>query len=87
MHREEKIKNFLIEIILVDSGSNDKTLSIANKHKIIITHIEKKSFTFGRSLNIGCDIATGDILVFISGHPGMWVTHPVDGRQRHRVGL
>ena len=38
----QNIKNFLIEIILVDSGSNDKTLSIAKKHKIKITHIEKK---------------------------------------------
>lgn len=64
----QNIKNFLIEIILVDSGSNDKTLSIAKKHKIKITHIEKKNFTFGRSLNMGCDISTGDILVFISGH-------------------
>lgn len=57
-----------IEIILVDSGSNDKTLSIANSYGCIIQHIKKDEFSFGRSLNVGCSKASGGILVFISGH-------------------
>jgi len=56
------------EVVLVDSGSTDRTLEIAKKHNCRITHINKSEFTFGRSLNIGCDFANGDILVFISGH-------------------
>jgi hypothetical protein len=28
----------------------------------------KKEFTFGRSLNMGCEFADGEILVFVSGH-------------------
>lgn len=56
------------ETILVDSGSTDRTLDIARKYQCHIEHIEKDQFSFGRSLNIGCRAATGDILVFVSGH-------------------
>ncbi len=56
------------ETVIVDSGSTDRTLEIANDFKTRIVHIEKEEFTFGRSLNYGCDAAEGDYLVFISGH-------------------
>lgn len=57
-----------VETILVDSGSIDRTLDIAERGGCRIVHIKKADFTFGRSLNYGCDAATGDILVFISAH-------------------
>lgn len=57
-----------MEVVLVDSGSTDETLSIAQKHGCRIVHIAKDDFTFGRSLNMGCDAAKGRALVFISGH-------------------
>ena len=60
--------NYKTEVIIVDSGSTDKTIEIATQHNARITHIDKNQFTFGKSLNIGCDFAYGDILVFISGH-------------------
>jgi glycosyltransferase involved in cell wall biosynthesis len=60
--------NLDVEIVLVDSGSTDNTLSIANSYGARIFHIQKQEFTFGRSLNIGCDGANGDFLLFISGH-------------------
>ncbi|MDO6691933.1 glycosyltransferase family 2 protein [Aliiglaciecola sp. 3_MG-2023] len=56
------------EVVIVDSGSTDNTLEIAQKHNCRITHIKQSEFTFGRSLNIGCEFAKGDILVFVSGH-------------------
>jgi len=55
------------EIVIVDSGSTDGTLEIAEKHGCRITHIKKSDFTFGRSLNVGCEFAKGRVLVFISG--------------------
>lgn len=57
-----------VEFVLVDSGSTDKTEEIAQKAGCRIIHIKKSEFTFGRSLNFGCDAARGDILVFISAH-------------------
>lgn len=56
------------EIVIVDSGSTDETLQIAAQYGCRITHIKKADFTFGRSLNIGCEFAHGRFLVFISGH-------------------
>lgn len=57
-----------IETVIVDSGSTDSTLEIADKYNVRVTHIPQDEFSFGRSLNIGCEFAGGDYLVFISGH-------------------
>jgi L-ascorbate metabolism protein UlaG (beta-lactamase superfamily)/glycosyltransferase involved in cell wall biosynthesis len=56
------------EVILVDSGSADGTLEIAERHCCRILHIGREEFSFGRSLNRGCEAARGDILAIISGH-------------------
>ena len=59
---------FDVEVILVDSGSTDSTLPIAEAAGCRIVHVDPSQFTFGRSLNIGCRAARGDVLAFISGH-------------------
>lgn len=66
--RRQKIDDAETEFILVDSGSTDRTLEIAESHGCRIVHIQKKDFTFGRSLNYGCEAATGNVFVFISAH-------------------
>lgn len=71
----QKTDGIEVEIVLIDSGSTDGTVEIARSHGARITSISKSDFTFGRSLNRGCTFATGDILVFISGH-----CVPVDDR-------
>ena len=61
------------EVILVDSGSTDSTVTIAQHYGARIVRIAKEDFTFGRALNIGCEAAEGDILVFVSAH--VYPTH------------
>jgi glycosyltransferase involved in cell wall biosynthesis len=56
------------EVIVVDSGSDDGTLDIVGSEDVILEHIRKEDFSFGRSLNIGCRAARGEFLVFISAH-------------------
>jgi glycosyltransferase involved in cell wall biosynthesis len=56
------------ETIVVDSGSTDRTLQIAQQGDCFIVHITREEFSFGRSLNRGCNAARGDVLVFLSGH-------------------
>jgi len=56
------------EVVLIDSGSTDGTVEIAQRHGCKITTITKQEFSFGRSLNRGCYFGSGDILVLISGH-------------------
>lgn len=56
------------EVILVDSGSTDRTLSIASQYPVKIVHIQPEDFTFGRSLNTGIAASTGEIVVITSAH-------------------
>ncbi|UPM49181.1 glycosyltransferase family 2 protein [Synechococcus sp. A10-1-5-1] len=60
--------SFSREVILIDSGSTDRTLSIAKTYGCQILHISRKDFSFGRSLNRACEAARGNFFVFISGH-------------------
>lgn len=57
-----------VEIILVDSGSTDATLAIASRFPVKVLSISPDDFTFGRSLNIGCQASKADYLVFASAH-------------------
>ena len=50
------------------SGSTDRTVQIAEETGCRVVRIEKNRFSFGRSLNVGCAAASGDVLVFVSGH-------------------
>lgn len=68
MAGRQKTSGFDHEVVLVDSGSTDGTVEIARRHGCRITTITKTEFSFGRSLNRGCEAALGDVLVFISGH-------------------
>lgn len=56
------------ELILVDSGSSDQTLTIASRFPINVLHINPGEFTFGRSLNLGLRAAKGEIAVIVSAH-------------------
>jgi glycosyltransferase involved in cell wall biosynthesis len=56
------------EVVVVDSGSTDGTLDIVARHPVRLVRIAPEEFTFGRSLNLGCASATGEILVFASAH-------------------
>jgi len=66
--RAQELDGLTFDIVLVDSGSTDRTLDIAEKYDCQIVHIPKHQFSFGRSLNWGCEAASGDYLIFISAH-------------------
>lgn len=56
------------QIVIVDSGSTDRTLEIARRYPVEVLSIDPAEFSFGRSLNRGIAAATGDIAVFASAH-------------------
>lgn len=64
----QQLEHLEKEVIVVDSGSTDRTLEIAQAFGCRVEHIPKAQFSFGGSLNVGCGAATGDALVIISGH-------------------
>lgn len=57
-----------VEIIIVDSGSSDNTIPIAEQYPVKIVKILPKDFSFGRSLNLGVQNANSELLVFASAH-------------------
>lgn len=64
----QKAQGVQSEVIIVDSGSTDTTLEIARRYSCKILHITRQEFSFGRSLNLGCETAQGNIIIMISGH-------------------
>jgi glycosyltransferase involved in cell wall biosynthesis len=56
------------EVIVVDSGSVDKTRDVVKKFPAKLVRIAPKDFSFGRSLNLGIKNSRGKFLVFISAH-------------------
>ena len=57
-----------VEVIVVDSGSTDDTVKIASDFGSKVVRISKSEFTFGRSLNVGCEASSGEVLVLLSAH-------------------
>lgn len=56
------------EVIVVDSGSSDRTREIAASRADRVVDIAPAEFTFGRSLNRGVAAAAGRFAVVVSAH-------------------
>lgn len=56
------------EVIIVDSGSTDKTLDVARELAVKIIRIKPKDFNFSYALNLGISNAKGEIIGIVSGH-------------------
>jgi len=60
--------DYSFEVIVIDSGSKDKTLEIVKKFPIRIYQIPTRKFTFGYALNYGVKLSNGKYIVFLSAH-------------------
>ena len=60
--------DFEFEVVMVDSGSTDRTRDIASDYDVRITQINPSDFTFGYSLNTGIELALGKVCLIISAH-------------------
>lgn len=60
----QTIKTF--EVIVIDSGSTDMTLRIANNYPVKIINIAPEEFGHGKTRNLGANIAKGSHVVYIT---------------------
>ena len=65
--KQQKL-SYNYEIIIVDSGSTDKTVNIAKEFNVKIIKIKPEEFSFGYSLNKGIEESVGSVCVFVSAH-------------------
>lgn len=57
------------EVVIVDSGSTDRTLAIAHGHAVHLIEISPDSFTYPYALNVGAKASRADkYLVLLSAH-------------------
>lgn len=64
-----------LEIVAVDSGSEDDTIDVLREYGATIVLIEPEAFDHGLTRNLAADHANGDVLVFLNGR-----TRPVDDK-------
>lgn len=63
---EQTVKN--VQVILVDSGSTDRTIEETSGFDVEVVSIPPQEFTFGHSLNVGIEHARADLVVMASAH-------------------
>lgn len=68
------------EIVVVDSGSLDRTREIAAPIVQRLIRIKSRDFTFGYSLNVGCEASEGRFIAMVSAH-----TLPADNKWLGRL--
>ena len=56
------------EIIILDSQSEDNTVSIAKKHGAKVVEIKRSKFNHGGTRNLAINMASGNILVYLTQH-------------------
>lgn len=77
------------EVIVVDSGSTDRTTEIVSQCRVTLIPIDPREFTYGRALNLGVSRSSGDLLVSLSAHAtpesDRWLGSLISGFQHPAV--
>jgi threonine dehydrogenase-like Zn-dependent dehydrogenase/glycosyltransferase involved in cell wall biosynthesis len=80
-----------VELLLVDSGSFDRTREIAEAAGVKIIRINSRDFTFGHSLNVGIEAARGEFIAIVSAHTwplnDEWLGNLIDPLRDDRVAM
>jgi glycosyltransferase involved in cell wall biosynthesis len=56
------------EVIIVDSGSNDRTVAIAQQWPVKLLRIPKEEFDYSEALNLGIGHSQSEIIINLSAH-------------------
>jgi rhamnosyltransferase len=71
---------FDLDILVVDSGSTDDTVAIAEAGGARVLHMRPDDFDYSKALNVGIEEVRGDLLVLLSAH-----AIPTDDRWLERM--
>jgi glycosyltransferase involved in cell wall biosynthesis len=57
-----------VEILVVDSGSTDSTIEIAESHGVRVMHVRPGDFDYSKALNVGIEELHSELVVSLSAH-------------------
>ena len=66
LHRQRR--SFDLDLLVVDSGSTDSTVSIARSHGARVVELPPDEFDYSKALNLGIANVRGDIVISLSAH-------------------
>jgi rhamnosyltransferase len=73
---------FDLDILVVDSGSTDDTVAIAEAGGARVLHMRPDDFDYSKALNVGIEAVRGDLVVLLSAHAiptdDRWLSHLLD---------
>jgi len=67
-NRLKNQRNLINQVIVVDSGSSDDTIAIAEHYQAKIIRIPASDFSYSYSLNVGVEQADSELIGVFSGH-------------------
>lgn len=59
--------NRSFEVIVIDSGSRDRTMEIVKEYPVVLNQISPEEFGHGRTRNLGLHLSKGKFVVFLNG--------------------
>lgn len=57
-----------VDILVIDSGSTDATVQIAESHGIRVIHVPPGDFDYSKALNVGIKELQGELVMILSAH-------------------
>jgi rhamnosyltransferase len=57
-----------LDILVVDSGSTDATVAIAESHGVRVMHLSAADFDYSKALNAGIEATSGELVISLSAH-------------------
>lgn len=80
-----------VEVVVVDSGSTDRSVEIAKSYGAKVLRIAPSKFSFGRSLNLGIRAASSKYVVIASAHvyptSNKWIERMIEPLKNRGVAL
>jgi len=72
-----------VEVVVVDNESTDRTSQVAKHYGAEVITLSRDAFTYPKSMNLGMEAASNDLVFLTVGHARLSNTHNLHAGARH----